>query len=81
MMASVQVNIRTTPFLADELDRMVQNGYFRNRTEAVNEGIRILIRRYQLKNTKERIDRMSPKISKYRSSKKLVHDMHEEEDA
>ena len=40
IMNSIQINIRTTPFLAEELDKIVNEGYFRNRTEAVNEGIR-----------------------------------------
>lgn len=47
-MTSVQVNIRTTPFLANELDHIVQDGYFRSRSEAMNEAIRLLIRRYKL---------------------------------
>ena len=47
-MTSVQVNIRTTPFLANELDLIVQDGYFRSRSEAMNEAIRLLIRRYKL---------------------------------
>jgi len=47
-MTSVQVNIRTTQFLADELDRIVNEGYFRSRSEAMNEGIRMIIKRYQL---------------------------------
>jgi len=47
-MTSVQVNIRTTPFLANELDHIVQDGYFRSRSEALNEAIRLLIRRYKL---------------------------------
>ena len=47
-MATVQVNIRTTEFLAAELDKIVQEGYFRSRSEALNEGIRLILRRYQL---------------------------------
>ena len=47
-MNSVQVNIRTTKFLVNELDRIVDEGYFRSRSEAMNEGIRLLIRRYKL---------------------------------
>ena len=47
-MATVQVNIRTTEFLAKELDRIVEEGYFRSRSEALNEGIRLILRRYQI---------------------------------
>ena len=42
------MNIRTTEFLINELDEIVKEGYFRSRSEAMNEGIRILIRRYKL---------------------------------
>jgi Arc/MetJ-type ribon-helix-helix transcriptional regulator len=47
-MSSVQVNIRTTKFLVNELDRIVEEGYFRSRSEAMNEGMRLIIRRYRL---------------------------------
>jgi Arc/MetJ-type ribon-helix-helix transcriptional regulator len=42
------MNIRTTEFLIKELDEIVKKGYFRSRSEAMNEGIRMLIRRYKL---------------------------------
>jgi Arc/MetJ-type ribon-helix-helix transcriptional regulator len=48
MISSIQVNIRTTEFLVNELDRIVKDGYFRSRSEALNEGIRLIIRRYKL---------------------------------
>jgi len=56
ILTTVQVNIRTTPFLAKELDLIVKEGYFRNRTEAVNEAIRLLIKRYELSKIKASIE-------------------------
>ena len=80
-MTSVQINIRTTPFLAKELDHIIDEGYFRNRTEAINEGIRVVIRRYQLENVRTRINNIHPKNSKYKSSKKLIQDIRNEDDS
>ena len=48
ILTSIQVNIRTTKFLVNELDRIVKEGYFKSRSEAMNEGIRMLIRRYKM---------------------------------
>ena len=79
-MTSIQINIRTTPFLAKELDHIIEEGYFRNRTEAINEGIRVVIRQYQLENVRTRINNIRPKDQKYNSSKKLIRDVRNEED-
>lgn len=42
-LSSAQINVRTSP-MADELDRIVGTGFFRDRTEAVNEALKFLIR-------------------------------------
>ena len=43
-MSSAQINVRTPPIIADELDRIVGTGFFRDRTEAINEALKFLIR-------------------------------------
>lgn len=45
----------------DELDTVVKTGMYRNRTEAVNDAIRWLIRRYKLMRIADRIDNISEK--------------------
>ena len=45
-MASSHINIRTSGTLLEELDSLVASGFFGNGTEAVNEGLRLPIRRY-----------------------------------
>jgi Arc/MetJ-type ribon-helix-helix transcriptional regulator len=55
-MTTVQLNIRTPEGLIQDLDQMVGSGYFKNRTEAVNEAIRLLIRRYRILQVSKRID-------------------------
>ena len=55
-MSSVQLNVRTSPIIIDELDRIVDHGLFRNRTEAVNEAMRLLIRKYKVMRIAEKIE-------------------------
>jgi len=43
-MSSAQINVRTSPIIADEPDRIVGTGFFGDRTEAVNEALKFLIR-------------------------------------
>lgn len=60
-MTSVQLNIRTSEEMIHALDQVIDQGLFRNRTEAVNEAIRMLIRRYKIMKIAERIDRIAEK--------------------
>ena len=54
-----QLNVRTSDTLIKELDSLVDSGIFRNRTEAVNEGIRLLIRRYKAMKIADNIDKIA----------------------
>ena len=80
-MSSVQVNIRTTEFLAKELDRIVKEGYFRSRSEAMNEGIRMLIRRYQLAKLEAKLSKAKEGTEKYGSVTEALLKAREEEDS
>jgi len=77
---SVQLNVRTTPVLVNEVDKVVKKGYFRNRTEAVNEALRLLIRRYQLMKLEERMNKVSEKTRGLSSVTDAVVNSHVEED-
>ena len=55
-MSSAQINVRTSPIIADELDRIVGTGFFGDRTEAVNEALKFLIR------FAEQIESLSKKV-------------------
>ena len=56
-----QMNIRTSKMLIGELDLLVDHGLFRSRTEAVNEAIRLLIRRYRAANIAQNIEAIAQK--------------------
>jgi Arc/MetJ-type ribon-helix-helix transcriptional regulator len=40
--------IETSSFLLEEIDEMVQEGFYHDRTEAVNDALRLLIKQYKL---------------------------------
>ena len=80
-MSSVQVNIRTTRFLATELDRIVKEGFFRSRSEAMNEAIRILIRRYQVAKLESKLAKAKKGTKNLSSVTKALLKAREEEDA
>ncbi len=79
-MASSQLNIRTSDTLIDELDYLVNHGIFRNRTEAVNEGIRLIIRRYKTMKIAEKIDQIAKEKHGKGSLTKALSELREEED-
>ena len=76
---STQLNVRTTPVLVHELDKVVMEGYFRNRTEAVNEALRLLVRRYQMMRLDGKMQKLREKNRGLPSLTEAVIRSHEEE--
>ena len=79
-MASTQLNVRTSATLINELDSLVNHGLFRNRTEAVNEGIRLVIRRYKAMKIADKIDKIAKKKKGKKSLTEALVELREEED-
>lgn len=79
-MTSLQINVRTSNTLVNELDSLVDHGIFRNRTEAVNEGIRLLIRRYKAMKIAQKIDQISKGKYGEGSLTKALLELREEEE-
>jgi len=61
-MSSVLMNVRTSPLIAAELDRIVGTGFFRDQTEAVNEMLKFSIRRYKAMKIAEQIESRSKNV-------------------
>ena len=40
--------VETSTVLLEEIDEMIQEGYYHDRTEAVNEALRMLIKQYKV---------------------------------
>ena len=80
-MTSSQINIRTSNTLVDELDSLVDRGIFRNRTEAVNEGIRLIIRRYKAMKISKKIDQIAKGKHSNKNLTDALLELREKEDA
>ncbi len=74
------MNIRTSKTLLKELDALVNQGLFRNRTEAVNEGIRLLIRRYKALKLAEKINSIADKNLGEKSLTETLFSIRDEEE-
>lgn len=74
------MNVRTTTFLKSEIDSIVGKGYFRNRTEAVNEALRLLIRRYKAIKLGRHMERIKAGTAELPSATQAAVESHEEED-
>ena len=61
-MSSVLINVRTSSIIAAELDRIVGTGFFRDRTEAVNEALKFLILNYKPMKIVEQIESLSKNV-------------------
>ena len=51
MEGSIRVSktyVETSDYLLEEIDEMVREGYYHDRTEAVNDALEMLIRQYKL---------------------------------
>ena len=80
-MTSVQINARTSQILLDEIDTIVEKGLFRNRNEAINEALRMLVRRYKVMKVAAQIESMSLKDSTEKSLTEALLSSREEEDS
>ncbi|MFA5772260.1 MAG: ribbon-helix-helix domain-containing protein [Thermoplasmata archaeon] len=76
---SVQMNVRTTGYLINELDTIVKAGMFRSRSEAVNEAVRLLIMRYRMLRLEKKMVKVRNGTAKYPNVSKAVMAAHEEE--
>jgi Arc/MetJ-type ribon-helix-helix transcriptional regulator len=43
-----RVYVETSTYLLEEIDEMIQEGYYHDRTEAVNDALRQLIKQYKI---------------------------------
>lgn len=80
-MASTQMNIRTSPILLNEIDMIVETGMFRNRTEAVNEALRLLIRKYRIMKITDQIKEFAKKSKVDKDLTQILLEAREEDDS
>ncbi len=79
-MARIQVNLKIEATLVREVEKLVEQGYFRNKTEAFMEALRLLVRSYKAKELMEQIDSIREGTEGLPSVTKIIAEIHEEED-
>jgi len=79
-MSTILVNINTTPFIVEELDRMIGENIFSSKSEAINEAIHLLIKKYRLSKIEKKIDSVRMDTENFRSVTEAVLSSREEED-
>ena len=79
-MASVQLNVRTSATLLEEIDTIVEMGGYRSRTEAVNEALRMLVRRYKVMKAMKDIDAIAKENYGDRDLSDILAEARKEED-
>ena len=80
-MSTIQVNINTTPFIVEELDRMIGENIFSSKSEAINEAIHLLIKKYRLLKLEKKIDSVRMGTENFQSVTEAVVSSHAEEDS
>jgi Arc/MetJ-type ribon-helix-helix transcriptional regulator len=55
--------VETSSILLEGIDEMIENGYFNDRTEAVNQAIKEMLDRYKLGKLRMKEQKMSDKMS------------------
>jgi len=79
-MCSMVVNVRTSEYLIDEIDGLVKKGVFRSRTEAVNEAMRLIIKKYKILSAIENIKAMAKSNVSEESLTELLLESRREDD-
>jgi Arc/MetJ-type ribon-helix-helix transcriptional regulator len=68
VMSSEIVNFRTTPELIRQIQKLVDSGYYRNRTEAMNDALRLLVRRYMAVRARQKIFKTRRKLGRHKGN-------------
>lgn len=79
-MGRVQVNLKLEASLIEEIEKLIEQGYFSNKTEAFTNALRLLVRSYKAKVLKERIDRIREGTEELPDISTIIIKVHEEED-
>jgi len=66
--------------LLEQLDKLVQEGEYNTRAEALKEGVRLLIQKQKARKLREKIKRIKANTREFPSLTKAVVEQHEEDD-
>ncbi|MCP8322282.1 MAG: hypothetical protein H3Z52_15300 [archaeon] len=79
-MNKAQVNLRLRKELIAEIDDLIKNGHFSNKTEVFSEAIKLLVRVYKGEILAKKMDSIREETEAYPSPTEAVISSHEEED-
>ena len=74
-----QVNLKLDEELLKETEKLVELGFFNNKTEAFTQALKLLIRTYMAEDLKNQIEEVRRETEKLPSVTKAVMEAHEEE--
>lgn len=79
-MARVQVNLKLDEKTVREVEKLVQKGRFKTKTEAFKEALQLLIKSHRAEELASRIDEIREGTERAPSVTEAVVEAHEEED-
>ncbi|AJB41809.1 hypothetical protein TCARB_0757 [Thermofilum adornatum 1505] len=79
-MARIQVNLKLDEKIVHEVERLIEEGYFKTKTEAFTEALKLLIRQYKVDQLKKILEEIREGTEKLPSVTEAVVALHEEED-
>ncbi len=77
---SVTATFRTTKALIEDIEKLVKEGVYRSKTEAFNDGLRTIIRKYRADKAYRKILTVREDTTEFSALTKKVVEAHEEED-
>jgi Arc/MetJ-type ribon-helix-helix transcriptional regulator len=79
-MARVKVNLKLDEGIVKEVERLVEQGYFSNKTEAFMKALQLLLRVHENEEVVKRFNCVREETENMPSLTKAVIESHEEED-
>lgn len=80
-MGKVQVNLKLDEDLVQEVEKLVEKGYFKNKTEVFIHALKLVLRYYKAQELREKFEKIRERTESLPSVTSAVVSLHEEEDA
>ena len=77
---SVQLNVRTSENMLKGIDKTVSKGLYKNRSEAVNEALRLFLRQYEMGVIERRMKVLAERNASGYNATRAVVESHEKEE-
>jgi len=78
-MATELISFRPAPYIKNKLATLVEDGFYKNRTEAINDALRLLIRKHLAQMAQEELMELRKSGKSGRSLSEALEEVREEE--